>query len=90
MLLDDSIEQVTQVQPEQTKVESMEDLVWIVDRVTELWADGDVIGYLQRLLRDNREGKRAGFALQVVADMLFLVELKEIVLKSDVAATASR
>jgi hypothetical protein len=34
-------------------------------------------------LRDNREGKRAGFPLQVVSDMLFLVELKETLIKTE-------
>ena len=46
--------------------------------VCELWSTGDVVGYLYQLLRDNRGGKRVGFALPVVEEILFLVELKEI------------
>jgi S1-C subfamily serine protease len=45
--------------------------------VCELWRTGDVVGYLYQLLRDNRGGQRVGFALPVVEEILFLVELKE-------------
>ena len=57
--------------------QSIEDMPRIVSTVCELWSTGDVITYLQQLLRDNRGGKRAGFSLPVVEEILFLVELKE-------------
>lgn len=57
--------------------ESLEDMPRLLNMVIELWPTGDVVGYLYQLLRDNRGGKRAGFALQVVEDILFLIELKE-------------
>ena len=57
--------------------ESLEDMPRIVSMVCELWPTGDVVGYLYQLLRDNRGGKRLGFALPVVEEILFLVELKE-------------
>jgi hypothetical protein len=57
--------------------ESLEDMPRIMKVVCELWQTGDVVGYLYQLLRDNRGGKRLGFALAVVEEILFLVELKE-------------
>ena len=69
--------------PTQPKAVSLEDLPRITQQIVDLWRDGDVVGYMQQLLRDNREGKRAGFPLQVVADMLFLVELKETLVKTE-------
>ena len=48
-----------------------------MNKVMELWETGDVVGYLYELLRDNRGGERAGFAMPVVDDILFLIELKE-------------
>lgn len=58
--------------------QSLEDMPRIINLVCELWPAGDVVGYLHQLLRDNRGGKRLGFALPVVEDILFLIELKEI------------
>ena len=82
MVLDD-VEQLDQAVPTQPKAVSLEDLPRITQQIVDLWRDGDVVGYMQQLLRDNREGKRAGFPLQVVADMLFLVELKETLVKTE-------
>lgn len=56
---------------------SIEDMPRLMNAIIEQWPSGDVVGYLYQLLRDNRGGKRAGFALQVVEDILFLIELKE-------------
>ncbi len=56
---------------------SIEDMPRLMNAIIEQWSSGDVVGYLYQLLRDNRGGKRAGFALQVVEDILFLIELKE-------------
>jgi predicted negative regulator of RcsB-dependent stress response len=57
--------------------QSIEDMPRIISTVCNLWAEGDIVSYLQQLLRDNRGGKRAGFTLPVVEEILFLVELKE-------------
>jgi predicted negative regulator of RcsB-dependent stress response len=56
---------------------SLEDMPRLMNTVLAMWAEGDVVGYLYQLLRDNRGGQRQGFALPVVEDILFLIELKE-------------
>ena len=63
--------------PRAPRADSLEDLPRIMSMVSELWWTGDVVGYLYQLLRDNRGGKRAGFALPLVEEILFLIELKE-------------
>ena len=63
--------------PVAPRPESLEDMPRIISMVCELWPTGDVVGYLYQLLRDNRGGKRLGFTLPVVEEILFLVELKE-------------
>ena len=60
-----------------SRPKSLEDTPRIIDMVCELWPVGDVVGYLYQLLRDHRGGKRLGFTLPVVEEILFLVELKE-------------
>ncbi|MDE2441209.1 MAG: hypothetical protein KGP14_09300, partial [Betaproteobacteria bacterium] len=57
--------------------QSIEDMPRLMHTVVELWDSGDVVGYLYQLLRDNRGGQRQGFAMPVVDDVLFLIELKE-------------
>jgi hypothetical protein len=83
MVLEDDAGQPVPPLPAQPKAASLEDLPRIMQQIVDLWRDGDVVAYLQQLLRDNREGKRAGFPLQVVSDMLFLVELKETLIKTE-------
>ncbi|MDP3540334.1 MAG: hypothetical protein Q8S26_16690 [Azonexus sp.] len=63
--------------PVAPRPESLEDMPRIMSMICELWGTGDVVGYLYQLLRDNRGGKRLGFALPVVEETLFLIELKE-------------
>lgn len=76
LLLDETVPAVGASSGE-TKPESIEDMPRLMHAITELWGTGDVVGYLYQLLRDNRGGKRVGFALAVVEEILFLVELKE-------------
>lgn len=73
LVLDDALPP----QPVAPRAESLEDMPRIMSMVCELWPTGDVVGYLYQLLRDNRGGQRIGFALPVVEEILFLVELKE-------------
>jgi len=55
----------------------VEDMPRIISSVIRMWESEDVVGYLYQLLRDNRGGQRQGFALPVVEEILFLIELKE-------------
>ena len=63
--------------PVAPRPQSLEDLPRLMNMVVELWDAGDVVGYLFQLLRDNRGGQRHGFALAIVEDIMFLIELKE-------------
>jgi len=63
--------------PVAPRAQCLEDLPRLMTTIVELWASGDVVGYLYQLLRDNRGGQRLGFTLPVVEDVLFLIELKE-------------
>jgi len=63
--------------PVAPKPECLEDMPRLMSTVCEVWETGDVVGYLYQLLRDNRGGQRVGFALPVVEEILFLIELKE-------------
>lgn len=69
--------QVPLAPPVPPKPECLEDMPRLMATVCELWEDGDVVGYLFQLLRDNRGGQRVGFSLPVVEEILFLIELKE-------------
>ena len=62
---------------EYSRSTSLEEMPRLMNTVVAMWAEGDVVGYLYQLLRDNRGGQRQGFALSVVEDILFLIELKE-------------
>lgn len=73
----DSVAGDLAVLPVAPRIESLEDMPRIIGIVCEMWQGADVVGYLYQLLRDNRGGKRLGFALPVVEEILFLIELKE-------------
>lgn len=76
LVLDDVAEPAAAV-PQAPKPECLEDMPRLMGMVCDLWSTGDVVGYLYQLLRDNRGGQRVGFALPVVEEILFLIELKE-------------
>jgi hypothetical protein len=65
------------VAPVAPRPSCLEDMPRIMGLVVDNWRSGDVVGYLYQLLRDNRGGQRVGFALPVVEEILFLIELKE-------------
>lgn len=65
--------------------QSLEDMPRLMDIVTDLWSTGDVVGYLYQLLCDNHGGQRVGFALPVIEEILFLIELKETVNRMEIA-----
>lgn len=58
-------------------VAGVEGMPHVIGEIVGRWESGAVVDYMDRLLRDNRGGTRNGFPLPVVADLLFLIELKE-------------
>ncbi|MBK7744562.1 MAG: hypothetical protein IPI40_13305 [Betaproteobacteria bacterium] len=50
----------------------------VVARVVELWGSADCRSYLERLLYDNRQGRRMGFSLTAYDDILSLRQLLEV------------
>ena len=65
------------------RAESLEELPHIREALELSWTKPDCGEYLQRLLRDNRGGKRSGFSLAVVQEILFLAELRETLAQMD-------
>ncbi|MDZ4255100.1 MAG: hypothetical protein U1A72_21220 [Sulfuritalea sp.] len=48
----------------------------VAEHVQEIWAQPqECIGYLQRLLEDNRDGARAGFPQSVAEEIMLLIEI---------------
>ncbi len=54
---------------------TLEQIPHIRARIVALWGSADCGAYLEQLLRDNRDGQRSGFALPVVEEVLFLIDL---------------
>lgn len=57
------------------KADTVEEMPWIHDRILALWGKPECLVYLQKLLRDHRDGQRSGFTLSVVEEKLFLIDL---------------
>jgi hypothetical protein len=74
---DESQESGDEAAPVAPPAAGLEDIPRLINMVVDLWGEGDVVGYLYQLLRDNRGGGRQGFTLPVVDDIMFLIELKE-------------
>jgi hypothetical protein len=58
----------------------LEAFAHVIARVTELWGTPDCRSYLERLLYDNRQGRRTGFTLSAYSEILFLRQLLEVLL----------
>jgi len=57
------------------KAVTLETIPHVRDRLLSLWGGSECLPYLEQLLRDNRNGQRAGFTLPVVEELLFLIDL---------------
>ena len=57
--------------------DSVEQMAHIVKMLTDTWMTVDCQAYIQRLLRDNRDGARQGFPIAVVDDLLMLMAVLE-------------
>lgn len=49
----------------------------IAQEISRTWGSPECPAYLDRLLRDNRDGERRGFTLHAVRELLFLMDLQE-------------
>lgn len=54
---------------------TLELLPHVRDQIDALWGKPECLEYLQKLLHDNRDGQRMGFALPVVKEILSLIDL---------------
>lgn len=57
--------------------ESIEDMSHIVPHLCALWGKREGQAYLHQLLRDNRQGTRAGFPLAIIDEILLLLSILE-------------
>lgn len=60
------------------------------DRLVAAWPGSQCAQYLHNLMRDNRAGKRRGFPLSVVEDILLLLEINQQVTGLDLEPLAPR
>jgi hypothetical protein len=51
----------------------LEDFPHLTQKICDAWGSNGIIPYLESLLVDDREGKRAGFDLPVYRDILMLL-----------------
>jgi len=57
------------------KAVTLEEIPRIRDQIISLWGRPECSDYLEKLLRDNRDGLRSGFTLPIVEELLFLIDL---------------
>lgn len=63
----------------ETRPQSLEDIPRVMEMITQAWPQDQAIEIMQRLLRDNRGGTRLGFSRPVVEDILFLIEVRQLI-----------
>ena len=64
--------------PAASEVPTLENFSRVAEHVQKIWTQPEeCIGYLRRLLEDNRDGARAGFPQSVAEEILFLVEVQK-------------
>jgi hypothetical protein len=60
-----------------TRLPAIGKLTHIRSEVSRTWDSPECLAYLHKLLRDNRNGERKGFALGTVRELLLLIDLQE-------------
>lgn len=58
-----------------SRVFSLEEVPHVRDRLVAEWGKPACLDYLHHLLRDNRNGRRNGFTLPVIQEILFLIDI---------------
>jgi len=56
---------------------TIEQMPHVTNTLTQLWGTTDCQAYLEKLLRDNRDGTREGFPLSVIDEILVLASMLE-------------
>jgi pilus assembly protein FimV len=67
----------------------LEDMPHLMERIEGLWGSPECLRYMDKLLRDNREGTRQGFAIGVADDLLVLIGVLDYRLRLDEARAAT-
>jgi hypothetical protein len=57
------------------KATTLEEIPRICNQIISLWGRPECAPYLEKLLRDNRDGQRSGFTLPIVEEVSFLIDL---------------
>lgn len=57
--------------------DSVEKLPHVLARLQQLWGTRECQAYIQTLLRDNRDGTRQGFPLNIIDELLLLAAILE-------------
>jgi hypothetical protein len=76
-VISNSEKQMASIEQLLARLPGIGELTHIRDEVSRTWASPECLAYLNKLLRDNRNGQRKGFALGTVRELLLLIDLKE-------------
>ena len=56
---------------------SLDEFPYIENKLVALWGTSECVNFLTELIRDNREGTRVGFSMEVFSEMLLLIAIAE-------------
>ncbi len=76
LVVSNSEKQVASIEQLLARLPGIGKLTHIRNEVSRTWDSPECLAYLNKLLRDNRNGERKGFVLGTVRELLFLIDLK--------------
>ena len=56
---------------------SLDEFPYIENKLVALWGTSECVNFMTELISNNREGKRAGFSMEVFSEMLLLIAIAE-------------
>jgi hypothetical protein len=56
---------------------TLEEFPHIIDQLQSMWPNPEAKDYLEALIKDNREGERAGFSIEVAKEIALLIAILE-------------
>lgn len=56
---------------------TLEEFPHIIDQLQSMWPNPEARDYLEALIKDNREGERAGFSIEVAKEIALLIAILE-------------